>query len=437
MSVKVFVSHSTWAKQDLPEPLLAQIPAHAKFREAVCDRLSREANFEVLVDQDIPPAVPWRERLFGALADCNAAVILINQQALLHSPWVDTEARILAWRAWVDRASFRLIMILYGGVTRQQLAQHRDWEAIAPAELQMLPTDKNGLDISNPAAVADALEAAVGAIRPLAVDEGPAGGESQWLLGRLTGLLAFEPAALSQLAQKVNIKAPGAMNEISLRRAIARQLYDRGPNGLKCLLESSLVKAASPDLEGLLDLLSTYWIDPAASTALLKFRNETAVRAALAINGALHHFTPQAYVRHVCGSAKPWPVIHVDVKRSLPEVLAQVREGLKDRFWRNLKTFPNLERASPDEIDQRLNEVLRNRLTNGAPSFVALPPAAAGDAGLIDALTNRYKDLRIILCSGKAPGATPLPGLETLQPELDLDKEKAAFKEYDFMNSEI
>jgi hypothetical protein len=82
--VKVFISHSSTA-----DPFAGQV------RQAVAEGLRR---YEVLVDMDVlQPGDEWASVLYHWLAECHAAVILVNQEAL-RSTWVRREVNILLWR---------------------------------------------------------------------------------------------------------------------------------------------------------------------------------------------------------------------------------------------------------------------------------------------------------------------------------------------------
>jgi hypothetical protein len=432
MSVRVFVSHSTGQKQGLASDLQNQ--AHRTFRRNLCERLHREEGIEPFVDDEMPSGTHWREHLFGKLAECNAALILVNEPALYHSPWVDTEARILAWRAWLDRTAFRLILIHFGGITRTRIAEHRDWEAIAPAEILMLPRSGDSLDIDDPAAVQQAMDAVVATLRTLPDEEAVQRSSSGWILSRLASLLSFDRDTLAGLAKLLEVSIPDGANEAKFRRALAQRLYERGPAGLRTLRECPSAKLDRNEQLWLLDLLGTYWVHPGASASILKFRHRGAPSQVFAINGALSYFTPDIYVEHVCRSQSRWPVITVATKVPLDQILEQVREDLKERFNKALalrRIRP--DRARPDEIDEALKEIIAELLDADEPVFVALPPAGARDKSVVEGLTRRYGDIRIILCGGHPPGASPLLDVETLQPELDLLDEKQAFKAYQAM----
>src|SRR5262245_3345060 len=144
MKPRVFVSHSTSLKAELEPRLRSQVPTHSAFRKRLCESLRRLSGIDVIVDDDIPVARRWRDFLFDVVANCSAAVVLVNEQALYHSPWVDTEIKIFGTRALNEKDSFRLIVIPFGGITEKHIAKHPSWEPIAVTEWQMLP--RTGLD---------------------------------------------------------------------------------------------------------------------------------------------------------------------------------------------------------------------------------------------------------------------------------------------------
>ena len=81
---KIFISHSSKA-----DPFADQV------REAVTEGLR---GYELLIDRDaLRPGDEWRSVLYHWLAECHAAVVLLNQEAL-ESTWVRREVNILLWR---------------------------------------------------------------------------------------------------------------------------------------------------------------------------------------------------------------------------------------------------------------------------------------------------------------------------------------------------
>ena len=416
MAVRIFISHSTGEK-----PGYKLIAEHVEFRQKVYERLKAEVGFDVQIDKDIPAGTYWRDLLFGRLDECNAAVVLVDERALSHSNWVDFEVKILGWRAWIERKDFRLIMIPFGGVTRLQIAQHPAWEAITLSEVQMIPSGESGLDISDQAVVTDTLDKVVEALRSLP-DQPADESVSSWLVGSLACFLKLEKKPLENIADE--LKVSKCLNLNLLRKRIALQLYEAGPKSLNTLLEARDVNIPGDDLRMVLEILSTNWIDPSASATILKFRRVSVPKAVFAINGSFEYFTPEAYIRQICCLRKPWPVIVVDGKQSQADILEQIRADLKSKFSNNLQK----SRTTEDQVDQRINELLKLRLEQlEAPVFVALSPVAAKDHALIEAIRDTYKDLRIILCTG---GSESLPDIEMLRPELDPQRETIAYEEY-------
>jgi hypothetical protein len=82
----VFISHSSRGDERA-----------ASVREQLRERL-KTMKWDVKVDTDaLHAGVEWRGQLYSWLADCDAAVILLNKAAL-ESPWVQREVNILMWR---------------------------------------------------------------------------------------------------------------------------------------------------------------------------------------------------------------------------------------------------------------------------------------------------------------------------------------------------
>src|ERR1700694_2670824 len=72
--------------------------------------------YDVLMDIcDIRSGEEWRQKIHRMLAQCHAAVILFNQDAI-DSRWVLKEATILAWRHALERPAFKLLPVRLGDV---------------------------------------------------------------------------------------------------------------------------------------------------------------------------------------------------------------------------------------------------------------------------------------------------------------------------------
>ena len=111
MSIRVFISHSTIPKEGVHEDICAK-PAHAEFLELLCARLRSETNpaIELIVDKDIPCGRYWREFLLKEMTECHAAIVLLNEQELDFSDWVETELTVFAYREFNEKKYFSLII---------------------------------------------------------------------------------------------------------------------------------------------------------------------------------------------------------------------------------------------------------------------------------------------------------------------------------------
>jgi len=123
--VNVFISHSS--KRD---------PLARKVRKSVVDGLTA-MNYEVNVDTDaLPAGRDWCLQLMWWLAECDVAVVLLNERAL-DSHWVRREVNILMWRRalW---PSLRVLPVLVGNVTPDQF-ENRGFEDLLSLECVQLP----------------------------------------------------------------------------------------------------------------------------------------------------------------------------------------------------------------------------------------------------------------------------------------------------------
>ncbi|MQY13666.1 hypothetical protein SRB5_38160 [Streptomyces sp. RB5] len=108
--VKVFISHST-----------SQDPQTARLRDELAVRL-KGRSYDVLLDvQDQRPGQPWRRKLYQWLGECDAAVVLLNEDALV-SDWVQREVAVLNWRQSLG-SGITVVGVRVGGVSSKKLAE--------------------------------------------------------------------------------------------------------------------------------------------------------------------------------------------------------------------------------------------------------------------------------------------------------------------------
>ncbi|MET0646663.1 MAG: toll/interleukin-1 receptor domain-containing protein [Pyrinomonadaceae bacterium] len=427
MGISVFISHSTWPKQGLDPRLQAQLPGQSAFRKRLCDRLAREPGITVVVDEQIPAGRSWREFLFDGIAECSAAVVLVNEQALKHSPWVETEVKVLCYRAHNEKEDFRLIVVPFGGVTGAHIAGHASWEPVAIGEFQMLP--RHGLDETDGAAVDALIEQIVDDLRGLPeLVEGRS--KSGWLVDRLCALLDIETHHLKEIGASLGADVAGVVSQAVLKRRVAHAIYSLGPQAIDKLHSNPYCRLDRETFEEILDILSTNWIDMAASAGILPCRVKLGGRRVIAINGKEYGFTPWAYVRQVCGQLTNWPVLTIEPTL---DVVEQIRTSLlrhppfRDRLAR---VVPNYDRAPVDRVMKGINKILD--LPDSAPVFVALLQEGGGKVDdLIADIARAFPSINVIVCTGTERGEAVLPpGVQMLTPEFPLADEAKALDEY-------
>ena len=130
--VTVFVSHSSGLD-----------PYAESVRIGVCDRL-REKGYKVLVDDLLRPGHEWRSMLYHWLAQCDGAVLLLNEAALV-SRWVRREVDVLLWRRALG-SSVHIVPALLGSVRPERVENS---ELSELTDLQFADTDSTSVDDAN------------------------------------------------------------------------------------------------------------------------------------------------------------------------------------------------------------------------------------------------------------------------------------------------
>jgi hypothetical protein len=440
MSIRVFISHSTVPKEGVSEDICAK-PAHAKFLESLCACLRNEKNpaIELIVDKYIPCGRYWREFLFKEMAECHAAIVLLNEQALDCSDWVETEVTVFGYRAFNEKKYFRLILVPFGGMTEKNIEGKKAWRPISINELQVVP--RGGLKELTPDAVEMLSQQIIASLRDLPNCSGDA--PSGFLVTRLCGLLPKEEYVLRGIASKLGISYSGSVFSNKLR--IAQSLYARGPMALLDLEDCADLPHDWNASSHVRDILSTYWVDMKASIEILCCFQPDRDHHVFAINGKQAGYTPQTYVRQVCGQNDSWPVIEVSLSHAerhqedeqesvigqicnkfarMPRLKSALNPFLEGRRWTDL--------AIQEKISA-LKEVMNAR--RNKPVFVTFTQDGGGNVDdVINLIRLTFPLINIIICTGTKPNASPVlsPGVQMLMPELDLDKERIEFN--DFIN---
>lgn len=289
--MKVFISHSTRA-----DPFASDV------RKAVRNGLQ---GHQVFVDMDVlRPGDEWRAVLYQWLAECHAAVVLVNREALT-SAWVKREVSILLWRRALG-VPLTIVTVIIGDLRTQDL---RD------AGLGDLP---------------DLLEAArlvpgQGDVRELVTEVvGRLAGAEQYALDK-SPMAAWVKAvahALGQVsdldslvsaAQELGVAAEDqgqVLDPVAGRRFLALQMLGRWQSSRLSAVMGEIADFTPAEWVGrLCDHVAATWVDGEAARGLLEF--DTARPGTVVLN-ARYESTARHYVdRATCRAATGFAVATV------------------------------------------------------------------------------------------------------------------------------
>jgi hypothetical protein len=255
--MKIFISHSS--RND---------PFAGLVREAVKLRL---VGHEVLVDTDellLTAGVEWRAVLYHWLAECHAAVVLLNREAL-ESSWVKREVNILLWRRAL-RSPVRLVPAIIGDLRKRDIDRAGFGEL---TELQMarLRSAQQTLDTAELLAgqIADRLA------------EPPAWTADDSAMARWVDVLSFflghvgskdRLVAAARELQVQDADLDRVRDPVEGLRFMAHQLLTR-ENGRDLYRAIAQIADYTPDdwLSRLIDKVGATWVDSEAARVLLRF----------------------------------------------------------------------------------------------------------------------------------------------------------------------
>jgi hypothetical protein len=124
-----FISHSS-AKTESDQ-------ANADSVRAELMKRLPDFGWEVRVDDNLTPGMAWRSVLYTWMADCDAAVVLVNRDGL-ESSWLKREVNILLWRQSMGSRLIIVPVLLSGlsprGLRRSEISHLADLQCIVQDE---------------------------------------------------------------------------------------------------------------------------------------------------------------------------------------------------------------------------------------------------------------------------------------------------------------
>ena len=410
-NVLVFVSHSRHSDAGL-------------FREAFVQALEsegdgRSSGFEARVDTDLLAGLPWQPQLYEWMAEVHAAVILLNEAAII-SEHVLQEATSLIWRAFLDK-DFVLLPVRLGVVDEDALRGG----PMGPLEIHRI----EWLSAEDPAELAVRVKQLLGDLKArLKTVRTPLERLIQALAARLK---TADPAGLDELVDGLLIDEPawrpGQGKAIDYPSIIARRLVRNGAslgrfNNLAELVDhlretSALSKEYAKEV---LDYIAPLWVCAESAAVLPEIAKRPAeTRWAAAMNGArVSDYTCEMFIARAYPATKRYHHSPLAGGYDDSNLKKQLESQLRTELKRELK-------ATDDgaDLDDKLSRV-------HDPYFVTLAPGEDYGRALPEILA-KYPMLTFILHTGHVLDASKLPERTVaIHPAVEVEDEKTRAEDY-------
>ena len=406
--VMVFISHS--ARGD-------------ETADRVCEELRMRLGalgWDVKVDTDaLSEGVEWRDQIYGWLADCDAAVILLNQAAL-NSSWVRREAHLLMWRrALGSRPS--ILPVRLPDVTTSEI---RRSEISDVATLQLVKAHRDDPGCTR---LADRIAALLPDLRMPGRDEPDSSTMYMWSNKVMSCLAQVDEA---QLRRAAGLLAGGGGSHFTGpregRRFVAHQLLGKRA-GESLYQAMSAIEFDVPRLADLVQLVSPTWIDSAAARQLVPFgavfdeesgRTALVPRRVVAALNSRRPDTAQQYVdRASCCGEGYW----------VQTVSLVAGESQKAEFDRDCAVaIRRLLHLDENESTEGVAPYAHDKL------FLVLDPNSVplDDVEVLVAeLTLKHGWLNVIVLTGAdGPGCATFPQLSPAMQPVDEEKARRAIR---------
>jgi hypothetical protein len=404
--MQVFISHSS--RND---------PHSAELRAAVCRRL-RGCDYTVRVDVDVlRPGQEWRSVLYHWLAECDAAIVLLNQAAL-GSEWVHREVNILLWRQCLGAPPPYVVPVLIG-IDVDALKANGFDELVSLQAVRYEPGDSAEV-------VVDKIMAEFNGLPPV-------GQPRRDLMWKWSDRIAHyldqidhgRRAELETAARALGVDEDDlglVRASVGGRHFLAHQFLNHGHDGrlLQALGEIAPWMGIEP-LGRLIREVVPTWVDGAAARRILPPRDRTE-RFVVALN-ARHASTAEQYIaRATCCALLGY------VHRTADGVA--VGEGGADEL------LVEYEKAVHDLLGLDESEPLDGvRPPSGVTYFLVVKPSEHRvdlAAAAIRQLQDRFPWLVVILLTGSKPPSEQnlrdwrLGDVVVLRPTLQADDERNA-----------
>jgi len=417
------------AKHSQPKPrIFISHSAHEKAAEAILDNLtdSLAATFDVFCDKKrLIAGQEWRDELFTAMQRAHGAVILFSSGALT-SPWVKTEASVLAWRRTLAQGkSFPIVPVLLNPVTRADL-ETKEFSPMRLSTLQLVRYDGS-------AKIAKEVKKGLQQLLKSRPPDTPMEDLAQTvaaLLGNIKeGVLLNAATAMDADVSKWNDSSEYPLllaNEMlkgglaSARRAIRKIDNILGPDNTGTLIE----------------MIAPVWVNQHTASVIpqIATADDKSIRS-LWVNGGDKYpeFTARHFVRRACCRVPNlcWPVLPIAAPGSGEHDVAyykyKIMASIKSKVFR-----------IDDDDDSLVQGLLKEREEDKEPIFVVFFPPGP-EPELIAALRKEegFSTLTFFVLTGNQGTGSSRIGVEYLEPKLQVGEEATAYLHYKTATSYI
>jgi hypothetical protein len=399
-TLKLFISHSS--KTDASRKLL----------RSVCKSLqSNGKDWKVLVDSggDIHAGEDWEKRLDEWLAECHAAVILINEAAL-KSWWVQKEATILKWR-WSLKTIKHLIIVLLDDLTQDVFKMGR-FKILNLERIQFLKDHDN-----DPQKIIASIKRELAEVKP-------ANTSFDRMIGTVAGYLKEDREVLSQALRDLQVEQKlgetvkwSSIDCTPQAEAFARLILRENNACLRTY--NDVIDAFNPSLHydrahPLYQMVYPLWVDEEAAALLpLSRLDENREGRRIAVNGnKVMQFTAESLVRRIYPFSKDWELITIKTTQTEAAAVAdEVRDYFRHRIIYDLD-------ASNEVTDEEINDYI-------SPLYILLPDNL-DDEFILDELQECYpKAVFLLSVGGVMPDVDAMPAnARPISPPINIDLEK-------------
>lgn len=388
---RVFISHSAKGRA---EPVLADLAGAL-----------RDGGHEVLLDRsDLKPGVDWRATLNMWMGGCDAAVVLLSEDALT-SPHVAYETAILGYRKDMGQG-FALVPLVLRPVT---YAKVKD-SYLGPTMIQRW---QSVISDNDP-------EAAIGQVLVALAAVAPQSAPLDLSASQLGYILRDVPKdRVREHLDDLGVPLPPWIPFDDLAATLATAMLGTGLDTSSDFLRANRTYLRD-DIKDAFELLASSWVD---FRSIHEIPRAAAAQKAISANTS-HPDTARMYVIRSAIETKrlrpcdSWIFADVDaIDADVDELERQVLARLAQRF-------------RVDDGDEVRDEIQIKR-DNSEPVFVALPALGLTGAMLCE-LSERLEGVVFFVLAGSDPPARELRDLALwLTPELEQGAESQFRSIYD------